>query len=170
MGIWFVAAAAMVLCAPAQAQDWPSKPVTFITPAAAGNSPDVVGRIVADKLSQMWKQQAVVLNRPGAGGLIAAQAAAAVEKDGYSLYMSQASTFNVLPVQRLRISTAIASALKMRSGASSTQPPCASLFTSRTPRGSRGFASGAIGSVSVTSFLRSGAGRGRLRNAGRLIR
>jgi tripartite-type tricarboxylate transporter receptor subunit TctC len=100
MGIWFVAAAAMVLCAPAQAQDWPSKPVTFITPAAAGNSPDVVGRIVADKLSQMWKQQAVVLNRPGAGGLIAAQAAAAVEKDGYSLYMSQASTFNVLPVQQ----------------------------------------------------------------------
>ena len=51
--------------------------MTFITPAAAGNSPDVVTRIVADKLSQMWKQQIVVLNRPGAGGLIAAQAAAA---------------------------------------------------------------------------------------------
>jgi tripartite-type tricarboxylate transporter receptor subunit TctC len=104
MGLWcaagFALALAMVVCAPAHAQDFPSKPVTFITPAAAGNSPDVVGRIVADKLSQMWKQQAVVLNRPGAGGLIAAQAAAAVEKDGYSLYMSQASTFNVLPVQQ----------------------------------------------------------------------
>ena len=99
MGLWLAAAAALVLSVPAQAQDYPSKPVTFITPAAAGNNPDVVGRIVADKLSQMWKQQAVVLNRPGAGGLIAAQAAAAVEKDGYSLYMSQASTFNVLPVQ-----------------------------------------------------------------------
>ena len=100
IGLWFAAAAALALSVPAQAQDYPSKPVTFITPAAAGNSPDVVGRIVADKLSQMWKQQAVVLNRPGAGGLIAAQAAAAVEKDGYSLYMSQASTFNVLPVQQ----------------------------------------------------------------------
>ncbi len=97
-----VAAAAMIASGAAQAQDYPTKPVTFITPAAAGNSPDVVTRIVADKLSQMWKQQIVVLNRPGAGGLIAAQAAAAsnVEKDGYTLYMTQASTWTVLPIQQ----------------------------------------------------------------------
>jgi tripartite-type tricarboxylate transporter receptor subunit TctC len=84
------------------AQTYPSKPVTFITPAAAGNSPDVVTRIVADKLSQIWKQQIVVLNRPGAGGLIAAQAAAAsnIEKDGYTLYMTQASTWTVLPIMQ----------------------------------------------------------------------
>ena len=63
-----------------QAQEWPTRPVTFITPAAAGNSPDVVTRIVADKLTQIWKQQVVVLNRPGAGGLIAAQAAAAASR------------------------------------------------------------------------------------------
>ena len=100
MAFWCAAAVALIVSAPAQAQDYPNKPVTFITPAAAGNSPDVVGRLVADKLSQMWKQQAVILNRPGAGGLIAAQAAANVEKDGYTLYMSQASTFNVLPVQQ----------------------------------------------------------------------
>src|SRR5262245_8540754 len=100
MGIWLVAAVAMVVCAPAQAQDWPSKPVTFITPAAAGNSPDVVTRLVADRLTQMWRQQIVVLNRPGAGGLIAAQAAAGVEKDGYTLYMTQASTFTVLPIMQ----------------------------------------------------------------------
>jgi tripartite-type tricarboxylate transporter receptor subunit TctC len=85
---------------PAQSQDYPTKPVTFITPAAAGNSPDVVTRIVADRLTQIWKQQIIVLNRPGAGGLIAAQAAAGVEKDGYTLYMSQASTFTVLPIER----------------------------------------------------------------------
>jgi tripartite-type tricarboxylate transporter receptor subunit TctC len=84
----------------AQAQDYPSKPVMFITPAAAGNSPDVVTRIVADRLAQIWKQQVVVLNRPGAGGLIAAQAAAGVEKDGYSLYMTQASTYTVLPIEQ----------------------------------------------------------------------
>jgi len=94
------AIATVALGAPVQAQDFPTKPVTFITPAAAGNSPDVVGRLVAEKLSQMWKQQAVIINRPGAGGLIAAQAAAAVDKDGYTLYMSQASTFNVLPIQQ----------------------------------------------------------------------
>ncbi len=96
------AALAAIAATGATAQDYPAKPVTFITPAAAGNSPDVVTRIVADKLSQMWKQQIVVLNRPGAGGLIAAQAAAAdsVARDGYTLYMTQASTFNVLPVMQ----------------------------------------------------------------------
>ena len=57
-------------------------------------------RIVADRLTQIWKQQIVVLNRPGAGGLIAAQAAAGVEKDGYTLYMAQASTFTVLPIEQ----------------------------------------------------------------------
>ncbi len=97
-----VAAAATVATGAAQAQDYPNKPVTFITPAAAGNSPDVVTRIVADKLTQLWKQQIVVINRPGAGGLIAAQAAAAgnIEKDGYTLYMTQASTYTVLPVMQ----------------------------------------------------------------------
>ena len=78
----------------------PTSRCTFITPAAAGNSPDVVTRIVADKLTQLWKQQIVVINRPGAGGLIAAQAAAALPKDGYSLYMTQASTWTVLPIQQ----------------------------------------------------------------------
>ncbi len=100
---WLGAAAvALSTSCAAHAQGFPGKPVTFITPAAAGNSPDVVTRIVADKLSQMWKQQVVVINRPGAGGLIAAQAASAsgIEKDGYTLYMTQASTFNVLPVMQ----------------------------------------------------------------------
>src|SRR6478736_2755601 len=93
-----VAAIAMVASLPAHAQEYPTKPVTFITPAAAGNSPDVATRVVADRLTQIWKQ--VVLNRPGAGGLIAAQAAAAVEKDGYTLYMTQASTYTVLPIDQ----------------------------------------------------------------------
>jgi len=98
--LWCLAAIATVVSFSAHAQDYPVKPVTFITPAAAGNSPDVVTRLVADRLTQMWKQQIVVLNRPGAGGLIAAQAAAGVEKDGYTLYMTQASTFTVLPIMQ----------------------------------------------------------------------
>jgi tripartite-type tricarboxylate transporter receptor subunit TctC len=104
MGFCCAAAVALILAPPsrviAQAQEYPNKPVTFVTPAAAGNSPDVVTRIVADKLTQLWKQQIVVINRPGAGGLIAAQAAAALPKDGYSIYMTQASTFTVLPIQQ----------------------------------------------------------------------
>jgi tripartite-type tricarboxylate transporter receptor subunit TctC len=95
-----VVAIAMAAGLPAKAQDYPTKPVTFITPAAAGNSPDVVTRVVADRLTQIWQQQIVVLNRSGAGGLIAAQAAAGVEKDGYSLYVAQASTFTVLPIDQ----------------------------------------------------------------------
>ncbi len=97
---WLIVAclATFALAASAQAQDYPNKPVTFITPAAAGNSPDVVTRVVADKLTQLWKQQVVVINRPGAGGLIAIQAAAGMPTDGYSLYMTQASTFTVLPI------------------------------------------------------------------------
>jgi tripartite-type tricarboxylate transporter receptor subunit TctC len=91
---------AVALCAPVAAQDYPSKPVTFVTPAAAGNSPDVIIRVVADKLTQLWKQQVVVINRPGAGGLIAAEAAATLPNDGYSLYLTQASTYTVLPIQQ----------------------------------------------------------------------
>jgi tripartite-type tricarboxylate transporter receptor subunit TctC len=101
---WCAATIAAVLALPsqqsAQAQDYPNKAVQFITPAAAGNSPDVVTRIVADRLTTLWKQQVVVITRPGAGGLIAAQAAAQLPKDGYSIYMTQASTYTVLPIQQ----------------------------------------------------------------------
>jgi tripartite-type tricarboxylate transporter receptor subunit TctC len=97
---WCVATVAIFASLTAQAQDYPTKVVSFITPAAPGNSPDVVTRIVSERLTQIWKRQIVVLNRPGAGGLIAAQAAAGAEKDGYTLYMAQASTFTVLPIEQ----------------------------------------------------------------------
>ena len=96
-------AATVALPAGASAQSYPAKPVLIIIPAAAGNSPDVATRLVADRLTQLWKQQVVVLNRPGAGGLIAAQAASSAEKDGYTLYMTQASTWTVLPVTQEKL-------------------------------------------------------------------
>lgn len=89
--------------AAAQTSGYPAKPVTIITPAAAGNSPDVAARIIADRLTQIWKQQVLILNRPGAGGLIAAQAASTAERDGYTLYMTQASTYTVLPVMQEKL-------------------------------------------------------------------
>ena len=97
---WLVLGLAAACCAvlPAQGQTYPTKPVTIISPAAPGNSTDIATRLIADRLTQIWKQQVVVLNRAGAGGLLAAQAAAGVEKDGYTLYMSVSSTWTVLPI------------------------------------------------------------------------
>ena len=81
-----------------QADQYPVKPVQIIIPAAAGNSPDVAARVVADRLTQLWRQQVIIINRPGAGGLLAAQAASTADKNGYTLYMTQASTYTVLPI------------------------------------------------------------------------
>lgn len=83
--------------ATALAQDYPSRPVSVILPSAAGGGPDVITRLVTDRLSQAWAQPVVILNRPGAGGLLGAQAAAAAKPDGYTLYLGIASSFTVLP-------------------------------------------------------------------------
>lgn len=82
----------------AYAGAYPSKPVKVICPAPAGNGPDVILRIVADRLGDTWQQQPAVINRPGAGGLLAAQAAVAAEPDGYTLFDAITSTLLVLPV------------------------------------------------------------------------
>jgi tripartite-type tricarboxylate transporter receptor subunit TctC len=72
--------------------------VSIITPVPAGSGPDVIARYVADRLGKVWKQQVLILNRPGAGGLISVQAAATAKPDGYTLYMPISSTLVVLPV------------------------------------------------------------------------
>ncbi len=76
---------------------YPVRPVSLIVPVGAGGGPDVIARIVADRLGQIWHQQFILLNRPGAGGLIALQAAAAIPPNGYTLYMPLSSTYCVLP-------------------------------------------------------------------------
>jgi tripartite-type tricarboxylate transporter receptor subunit TctC len=81
----------------ARAQDYPNKPVRIITHSAPGGSPDALLRIVADRLTQKWGQQVVVLNHPGAGGAVAARTAAAAAADGYTLYMPASSAFVTLP-------------------------------------------------------------------------
>lgn len=95
-----VAAIAALFAAPVQAETYPSKPVRVIMSTAAGSAPDVIARIVTDRLSQIWGQQIVVINRPGAGGLLAAQAAVASDPDGYTLYLPSASSLVVLPEQQ----------------------------------------------------------------------
>ncbi len=81
----------------AQAANYPDKTVTIISDAGAGASPDVAMRIVAAKLSEMWGQQAVVVNHPGANGSIAARAASEAAPDGYTLYSPALSTFLARP-------------------------------------------------------------------------
>jgi tripartite-type tricarboxylate transporter receptor subunit TctC len=74
------------LCPPARAQDhYPSRLITIIAPITAGTTIDILARLYADKLSKRFGQQVVVVNRPGVGGLIAAQAVASSPPDGYTL-------------------------------------------------------------------------------------
>src|SRR6516225_7764811 len=77
----------------AQAQtDYPSRPVSLIVPYAAGGVADVAMRLLGDKLSNRFGQQFVIENRPGAGGIVAAQTAAAAVGDGYTLLMTGNNT------------------------------------------------------------------------------
>lgn len=82
------AVAAFVLSCPAIscAQAYPSKPVRYVVPFPAGASPDIVGRLMADRLSRIWGQQVVVDNRSGAGGTLGAGIAARAAPDGYTLF------------------------------------------------------------------------------------
>ena len=95
VGLFVVATASTG--ASAQSDTYPNKPVRFISDSAAGSSPDVGLRIVAEGLSQQWGQQVVVENRPGASGAISARAAADAIPDGYTLYAPALSTFLTLP-------------------------------------------------------------------------
>lgn len=88
--------ASTVPCAHAQA--YPQRPVTVIAPNPAGSGPDVITRIVMDRLSQAWRQPVVVVNRPGAGGLVGTRAFTTANQDGYTLFLAQASVFTVLPL------------------------------------------------------------------------
>jgi tripartite-type tricarboxylate transporter receptor subunit TctC len=83
------------LAAPAAA--YPDRPVTIISSLTAGSGIDVVARMIAERLTQMWGKQVQVANHPGAGGLIATRTAAAATPDGYTLYMAASSSFIVLP-------------------------------------------------------------------------
>src|ERR1700741_2113693 len=98
-----LALGAMVAGSPVKADNYPTRPVMLLLPVAAGSGPDVIARIVMDRLTKTWGHQVVVVNRPGGGGIIAAQAAATASADGHTLYMPGASTFVVLPETQARI-------------------------------------------------------------------
>lgn len=88
----------------ADAQSWPSKPIRFIVTQAAGGTPDIICRLLGDRLSRALGQQVVVENRPGAGNTIGMQMAARAASDGYTFVFATAAalvtnpyTFKSLP-------------------------------------------------------------------------
>ena len=81
----------------AAAQVWPSKPVRLIVPFAPGGSADTLGRLVAQKLSESFKQTFVVENRGGAGGVIGSELVAKAPADGYTLLVSGVASHGIAP-------------------------------------------------------------------------
>jgi tripartite-type tricarboxylate transporter receptor subunit TctC len=90
-------AALMLAVAPVQAQDYPSKPVKIMVPTAPGGMADIVGRTFGQKLTEKTQQPAVVENRTGAGGILAAESVAKAPPDGYTLYIGFHATNSILP-------------------------------------------------------------------------
>ena len=78
----------------AGAQSWPSRPVRMIVPQAAGGTPDIVARVVSERLSQALGQQVLVENRAG-DGTLGAQAAARATADGYTYLFAPASVLAI---------------------------------------------------------------------------
>jgi tripartite-type tricarboxylate transporter receptor subunit TctC len=79
-----------------EATAYPAKPIRVLVGFTPGGGPDITARYIAQKLSESWKQQVVVDNRPGAGGTVEAQTAASANPDGYTL-LSVSSAHAVAP-------------------------------------------------------------------------
>ncbi|MCW5736459.1 MAG: tripartite tricarboxylate transporter substrate binding protein [Enhydrobacter sp.] len=91
-----IPATALTAGGPARSQaDYPTRPVRLIVPFPAGGATDIIGRLVAQKLTEALGQQFVVENKPGAGGNIGAAIAAQSAPDGYTLFMGSPGTHAV---------------------------------------------------------------------------
>jgi tripartite-type tricarboxylate transporter receptor subunit TctC len=96
VSLWLLAPWAAAGAA-AQAENYPAGPVKIISDSAPGSAVDVTLRVVADRLGQIWGQQVLAVNHPGAGGAISARIAADAAPDGYTLYMPALSEFLAVP-------------------------------------------------------------------------
>lgn len=93
LGLGWAAALAPV----ARAQKWPAKPVQVVVGFPPGTLPDVLGRMVADKMGRSLGQPLVVVDQPGAAGALAANAVARAAPDGYTLMVGVAASIAVAP-------------------------------------------------------------------------
>ena len=79
------------------AQAFPERPIKLVVPSPAGGPPDVMARLLSDKMAAALGQPVIVENRGGAGGTIGARSVLAAEPDGYTLLMGSTSTLLVAP-------------------------------------------------------------------------
>src|SRR5689334_18526754 len=89
--------ALLAAAAQAQAQAYPSKTVRWIVPLPPGGSTDLISRMLAQKLSDMWKVPVVADNRPGAAGTVGLALVAKSPPDGYTIALGQTSNLAVAP-------------------------------------------------------------------------
>src|SRR3954468_25025082 len=87
-----IALAAALLAPSAQAETWPSRPITMVVPYAAGGTADPVGRVLAAGLSQALGQQVIVENVGGAGGMAGTNRVAKAAPDGYQFVLGNVGT------------------------------------------------------------------------------
>src|SRR5215510_14008388 len=85
-------AALLALSGVARAQDYPARPITMIIPFAAGGPTDVLGRVVAARMSEILGQQVVVENVGGAGGMTGSKRVATAAPDGYQIVLGTVGT------------------------------------------------------------------------------
>jgi tripartite-type tricarboxylate transporter receptor subunit TctC len=89
---WIAGVVPALLCAPLAAQSFPVKPVRIVVPFPPGGTSDATARLLAQRLTDRWKQNVLVDNRGGAGGNIAAEHVARSAPDGYTLLMGTHGT------------------------------------------------------------------------------
>src|ERR1700744_3815006 len=95
---WCVAALALLAGAGASAQSaYPERPIRMIVPLAAASAVDVAARIVSQKMADNMGQQIVIINQPGASGLIGAEQVAKAEPDGYTIGGFNDSIMSMVP-------------------------------------------------------------------------
>jgi len=92
-----LAVAATSFAGPAPAQQYPTRPVRMLIGFPPGGGTDIVGRIVAQKLSENLGQQIIVENRGGATGMIGAELTAKAPPDGYTIMMAHIAAFSIMP-------------------------------------------------------------------------
>lgn len=93
----YLIALCTLLAATAHGQDFPNKPVRFVTGAAAGSSGDILARVLGDHLAAVWRQPVVIDNRPGGGGTISGQAMTGLPADGHAVWIAAGSYLTITP-------------------------------------------------------------------------
>lgn len=84
--------AAFLTVAPAQADDFPSRPMTLVIPFAAGGPSDFIGRVIAARMGEILGQNVIVENVPGAGGMVGSKRIANASPDGYEFGLGTVGT------------------------------------------------------------------------------